>query len=478
MTHPGDEPLRNVGRLAGHSVLYGLAGALGKAAALLTVPVVTRLLSPAEYGLADLANTFAAMLAMLAMFAGDIPAARLAGPTSSAENRNRVLSTYVWSTGVVAMAVALALLPMSESIAGKLWSSPDSGAVAILAILLIPAGAIQASLITTLRIAARPVAFAVLATIDLLAQMLLALLFVAVGWGALGMVAGLLAGSLIGLVAAAYGARALVPQYPNWRLGLSLLREGAHFLPAALGFVVATYVVRLILVGSEGSTGVGLFGVATRLAGGLALVTTAFTMAWGPMGLSMRPGPRAAQHFGRVVRMYAPVAALAAIGVGALGPETITLVSGVEYIDGSQMLPGVLVGTAMAGGFYVVLVAAGVHGHGQAVATAALVGSAVQVGATAALMPLMGVQSVGAGAILGQAASLSWLMAAAGQSVSGGWFAVGWLGFAGLAGLVLQALNASPSETFPLRLILAATVGTVSAAIGVRVVRTTRLVSA
>ena len=71
-----------------------------------------------------------------------------------------------------------------------------------LAIVLIPVGALQATLVTTQRLEGKPIPFAILATIDLIAQMILAVLFVAMGWGPLGMVAGFVIGSAIGLAAA------------------------------------------------------------------------------------------------------------------------------------------------------------------------------------------------------------------------------------------------------------------------------------
>ena len=135
--------------------------------------------------------------------------------------------------------------------------------------------------------------------------------------------------------------------------------EGLPFLPATLGFVVANYAVRYLLVEGYGQTGVGLFAVAIRLASGMALVATAFSMAWGPFGLALPHNFGTARLFGRVIRGYALAAVLASLAVGAMGPELITVISGRAYIQAATMLPGLLIAAAMAGGFYVLLVAAG-----------------------------------------------------------------------------------------------------------------------
>jgi O-antigen/teichoic acid export membrane protein len=452
-----DSPKRRRSRvrtLANQSALYGLAGALGKALALLTVPILTRLLSPAEYGLADLANTLAAMLAILAMFAGDIPASRLAGQSTSATERVRVLSSYVWTTLVVSVFLALALLPFSGLIATNGWSAPDGTAIAILAIVLIPISTLQASLVTASRIDSRPVAFAVLQCIDLLAQMILAVTFVVIGWGALGMVLGFVAGSLIGLGAAAVYHSRLLINLPDWGLGRVMLTEGLAFLPATLGFVVATYVVRFVLVDWQGAHAVGLFGVASRLASGMALATAAFSMAWGPYGLALPDSLDTARLFGRVMRTYALLAVLVSVVLAAAAPELVLLISGPEYVDASTMLPGLISASAMAGGFYVLLVAAGVSRRGGAVGLAAIAGAIGQVVSTMFLLPVLGLPGVGVGAALGQAVALILLGAAIATAAHSVVPTVVALCAGGTLVVGLQALNAAPESTLLLRALI------------------------
>lgn len=410
-------------RLAGQSAVYAIAGGLGKALALVTVPILTRILSPEEYGLADLANTFASMLAMIAMCAGDIPAGRALGLATPPEHR-RILSAYVWTRLFAGLLISAILLPLAPTIASGVWSAAGADGIALLAILLVPVGAFQATLATTQRLLSKPTAFAVLASIDLLGQMLLAVVFVLLGWGALGMVLGFFSGSAIGLAVAVVQTRQILRYRPDWRLGIAMLIEGIPFLPATVGFVAANYVVRYLLVQDLGQAEVGLFGVAMRISGGMALITSGFSMAWGPMGLALPNTERTARLFGRVIRGYALVAVCIALTVGALGPELITLISGPEYVDAATILPGLLTAAAMAGAFYVLVIAAGVSRRGQWVAVAAMVGATVQVAATALLLPLLGLPSAGIAAMVGQAIPVVVLVLAVRPSIQGAEVAV------------------------------------------------------
>jgi O-antigen/teichoic acid export membrane protein len=449
-------PVQAPFRLAAHSALYGLAGALGKVLALITVPILTRLLAPSEYGLADLASSLAAVLTLVAMFAGDIPAARLIGGTADTSTQRTVLSTYFWSTVTVALIAAAITLPLTGVVSGQLWSAPGHLLVALLAVALVPVSTAQASLVTVQRLRARPISFAVLETVDLLGQMTLAVLFAALGGGATGMVAGFVTGSTIGLLAAAYQTRDVIDAKPNIALGMAMFREGIAFLPAAIAFLIANYVSRALLVAQVGAGAVGLFALDIRLAGGIALITSAFAMAWGPYGLGLPNNSATARLFGKVIGAYAILATSAALFLGAIAPEFIGIFSGDAYVHGAEMLPGLLISAGMAGGFFVLLVAAGVSGRGPWVAYAALVGSGVQVVACAGLLPILGLQAVGISAALGQALAIVLLAGSLGPSLSRRWQAVSVMFAGGVGAVLLQVLNLAPSASLLVRMSIAA----------------------
>jgi O-antigen/teichoic acid export membrane protein len=322
-----------------------------------------------------------------------------------------------------------------------------------------------------LRLEARPLAFAILETVDLLGQMLLAVLFAALGGGATGMTAGLVLGSLIGLAAAAYQTRGLILTRPNADRGKAMFGEGIAFLPAAIAFVIANYASRTLLVAQLGADSVGLFAVGIRLAGGLALITGAFSMAWGPYGLALPNSAETGRLFGRVIRSYALLAVLLALAIGAIAPELVAVVAGDPYVNGAQMLPGLLISAAMAGGFYVLLVAAGVSGRGPSVAYAALAGSVLQVAATASLLPLLGLQAVGVAAVLGQGVALVMLAQSVGASVHRGRGAAFVMCAGGAASVLLQKLNAAPSASLIPRLIIAVLCTIVGGAIALQILR-------
>lgn len=392
-----------VQHLATASALYGLSAATAKALALLTVPYLTRALGADEYGLADLATSTAALLTLVAQFAGDIPSARMAGADGRPEMRRGVFASYVWGTLAVSGLLAIILLPAASFIATHVWgAASEASGLAALTLLLVPLSAAQAALTQVQRLRSRPGVYALLSTVDLLAQLLLAVLFVWLGAGPTGVVLGFVIGSVVGLVAAAVAAADVFRAKPSLGVGLAIIGRGLPFLPYLGAFVAADWIVRTIVANAAGSAEVGAFGVAVRVASLMTLVGTAFAMAWGPYGLALARSRETASIFGAAIWLYGGCALGLAAILASAGPELTEFIAGPGFTDAAIMLPGLAVAGALAGIEYILVVAAGVTDAGRRVALAALSGAAVQIAAAAVLIGTVGVEAIGPAAVLGR----------------------------------------------------------------------------
>ena len=394
-------------RLISETALYGLAGGLGKALALFTVPVLSRTLGPGDYGLADLAVGFSALAVTIVMFAGDIPAARLRGLASSAPERRVIVTNWVAASIVLAIGGTILLLPLAGLVAREVWAAPGQSNLALLAILLIPVSAIQATLANVLRIEGRAVASAAMAIVDLVAQLALAITFVVMGMGPSGVVLGFIIGSVIGLVAAALTAAPHLTAVVHPRLAGQIVGAGLAFLPAATVFIVADYVVRSEVATMLGTTAVGQLAVATRLASVMLLISAAFSLAWGPHGLLRRPGAATTQVFGAVLELFTVGAVAAAVGGAAIAPEIVSLVSGPIFSPAAEALPGLTLAAAMSGVFYVLVIAAGIEDRKRGVPIASFAGGAAQIVLTSLLIGPYGLAGVGLGAVAARAVSIA-----------------------------------------------------------------------
>jgi O-antigen/teichoic acid export membrane protein len=402
---------RLFGRVVGDSALYGISGGIAKALALITVPYLTRALGPEGYGIADLATSTAALLTLVVMFSGDIPAARAHGVANDDLARRRTISSYVWASAMVSLLVAALLLPLGPVIATTFWGADELGWLAALTILLVPLSSIQAALAQTLRIQARPTAFATISLVDLLAQLGLAVGLVAAGAGPAGVVLGFMGGSALGLVVTLIVGWQGIAAAPDRGLAIRLVSIGVRFLPYVTMFVLADWALRSIVANAVGPEGVAELGLAIRVASVLSLLGAAFALAWGPIGLARENDPATARLFGRVLGAYGVASVATALALGAVGPELIPLVAGPGYDGASLILPGFAFAYALAGTEYVLVVAAGVFDRASRVALAATIGAVVQVGVAFLTVPALGAAAVGPVVVLGRGTSFVILMA-------------------------------------------------------------------
>jgi O-antigen/teichoic acid export membrane protein len=304
----------------------------------------------------------------------------------------------------------------------------------------------------------RPTAVAVVASIDLLAQSGLAVAFVAAGMGAIGVVIGFVVGSAIGLAAALAVARPHLAWVADGRLALQIAREGLPFLPSVVAFVMADSLARMLAATSLNVAAVGEFAVATRIAGVVALASGAFSTAWGPYGLALRPSIRTARVIREVLDVLLVVVTGCAIAFGAMAPEISAVVGGREFIGSGAAIPGLLFAAGLVAVAYVLTTTAGVTRRGRWVALASLVGAATQLLVTVLLLDAQGVGALGVASMVGRATALLllvWVVRDVGRPSLAGFAALG-LGVLGSIVLV-PLVESSGSLQLRLGIALAAT---------------------
>jgi len=396
-------------RLAAHSALYGTAGVVGKAAALVTVPYLTRELGPDGYGLADLATSLSALLTLIVRFGGEIPVMRMTATATDRTARGVSLTSYLVATVIVSALVTLAMLPGAGVIATVLWTSPDANTVALIALFLVPVSAVQAALINVLRIVERPGLYAVLAIVDLISQLVLAVTFVALGMGALGVLLGFLAGSTIGLVAAGVVARRHLGPRADFGVAFRIIRQGLPFLPGLAAFVLADTISRMAAANVLAVSSVGHLALAIRMASVMSLVAYAFSMAWGPFGLSLERSQPTRDLMARVLGTQALVLGTMTLGIGAFAPELTAIVGGPGYEPAAAVLPALLLSAGLAAPLYVLITAASISNRGRWVAWSSVLGALLQLVFVVVLLPVIGLVGFAIASLSGRLASFSLL---------------------------------------------------------------------
>jgi O-antigen/teichoic acid export membrane protein len=391
--------------LAGRSALYALAGALNKVLALITVPILTRLLTPDAYGLADLATGLSALLTLVALFGADIPAAQLAATRPS--QHRPVYATYIALVSALAVAIALVVLVGAGQVAATMWGAAEQQLLAQWTAVLIAVTGMRGATVTVLRLAGRARAFAAISIVELIVDLVLSVVLVALGSGPLGVVQAYVVGNVVGLTISLASGRDLLGGKPRWDMASSLARKGAAYLPAGLAFVAADYGLRYLVANFSGLESAGHLATAIRIASVMGLATAGFTLAWGPYMASLPQGIRRARQAGFMISGYGGIALVAGALIALFGPEAVEVIAGSAFLPAAAALPGLLAAAAVAGATHVAVVATGLGGRLALVAGAVILGAAFEVVAGFLLLPAFGLAGIGMAAYLGNATALA-----------------------------------------------------------------------
>jgi len=319
-------------RLSGDSLVYGLGQVGGKVVNLLLVPVLTRVLVPQQYGVADLVVAYSASALLVLVFGMDGALSRFFYEQPDREARIRMTSSsFVWRI-VTGTTVALVL----AAFAGPLSSRLLGGAV-YAKYLRIGAFALPFTLLVlfandVLRVTFQPWKFITLNVSQTLLVGGLTLYFVLVRH--LG-VAGALYGKLLGDACSALLGVVLCRHSLQLRFSRTLLRQmlrfGLPLVPVSIAYGVIGFVDREALQRTASLEAVGVYAVAMKFFAVITMGVQAFSLAFGPFAYAKAQDPDAPRLYARVFALYLAFASLGALVVGVFAPAIVGVLATPRY---------------------------------------------------------------------------------------------------------------------------------------------------
>jgi O-antigen/teichoic acid export membrane protein len=383
------------------SVVYALGGLAYKGVALVTIPLLARILSPAELGLLDLAAVIATLIGLVVVLGTDQAVAFHEPRSDSQPELWGSAVVIVVATGAALAATgAILQVPLAEALTGDSANGPIVAAASAYGAVV----ALTATGLNAVRLRGSPGAYAIASFVLVTAEMGIAL---AIAWLGLGSVALMVLGWTAGatLVLLAILVRFLPRLHaPNVATIRRLVAYGAPLVPAAVAWLLGDALIRGTLAREVEVSALGEYGIAYRLASVLGLAVTGFAVAWYPYlyrSPASEVAPRAAQALGMLIL------ALATLGVAvtALAPEIIAVVAGSAYAAARVAVAPLAGGMVALGAFVLVGAVVGASGSTRRVAIAALIGAAIQVAGSLILVPVLGLFGAALASLIGYAVS-------------------------------------------------------------------------
>jgi O-antigen/teichoic acid export membrane protein len=383
---------KRLGELARHSAVYGLGSLVSRFIAVLLLPVYTRYLSPADYGLIETLIALSAVLTVL--LAAGVKSAffRFYFDEPDGPGRLRVIRTSFWFTMASATSGLVAGLLLAGPISQLLFGTSDHGDLVRAAFVGLWAHVNYEQMTSLFRVEQRSTAYLIATLINLgLTVGATLLLVVALDQGPIGVIVGNFTGTLlvyVGLLA-----------YRREQLGLELdrplLREmnrfGMPLVPSALFLWILNFSDRFFLVKLAGAKEVGLYSIGVRLASAIILFLAAFRTAWPAFAYSIEDDREAARAYSYVLTYIVVITSWMALALGVLAPWLVRLLTTPEFYDAEQVVAPLAFAAAAFGAYIVVVIGIGRARQTRSNWAISGVAALLNVGLNVALIPPFGI---------------------------------------------------------------------------------------
>jgi O-antigen/teichoic acid export membrane protein len=327
---------RNTGfaHLTQESLVYALGSVAGKVIGLLMLPVLTRLLTPSEYGRLDMLSTLGSAAISALLLGLDIAVVRIAlDEATTSPDRRRLFGSWAAISLVLTSATAAIVALLAPTISRVLFGDPTLALGVAQVGLVTVFGTYQVMALTILRIQHRPGAFAVVSAATLLVNAFLAVGLL-LAWRRdsvavmVASAASLALGAALGMSLSGWGSLGA----PSRSLGSSLLRLGLPLAPAVIATWTAEFLNRAILLDHGGAEQLGFLSVALRFGSIAGLAVAGFQLAWLPRAFAHGTGSAALERIGRDGRRILVAVSSVVVVVAVISPEAVVLLSGHAYM--------------------------------------------------------------------------------------------------------------------------------------------------
>mgnify|MGYP001158012371 CR=1 FL=1 len=375
---------------------YQLADVVSKFMAVLLLPVYTRYISPAGYGVVELLANGVIFISIVIRFG--IIEAFLRYHFSDADQERqdalarRAIVFLLVTTTIVAAVLAVLARPLSKLVLGHY--DTVTFLVAVLGLWTFTNLELAYGL---LRVDERLKAYAAASLSNVVLTIAASLvLVVGLGDGARGLLLGNYGASTIVLFALWWTMRGRLRRRPRRAEPLGLLmRFGLPTVPAEASVYALSIIDRYYIYHARSPGLAGLYSIAVKLAGAVAFIVRAFQYAWPPLAYSVSDDRDASRLYGLVTTYYALLSGWVVAGLALEGRWVVRLLAAHSFFGAYRALPWVALGWAMYGLWVVFLVIAGRAKVTTRNFPAALAGLVANVALIVLLVPPLGIAGAG-----------------------------------------------------------------------------------
>jgi O-antigen/teichoic acid export membrane protein len=320
--------------------LYSLSSVLARGFSLITVPIFTRILSPADYGALDLLSSAAAFLPLIFGLALDQAVARFYIPSDNPEERQRIVSSVLIYTVIALLVVAAALIPVAELLAREWLDDQVSESTVFMVLVYMWIHSLFITVNNQLRYMFMAKQYAICNIGNTTVSMSLSVWFVAVmNTGIIGIFLAQAIGQAIFAALSFYFVRSNYRLVFDWKIFRKMIHYSLPLVPSAVAYMGMLYADRYIINELRSLQEVGFYGIGARLASLVRLFIVGFMTAWHPIVMKSYMTDGAVEKFRTVFNYYVFVTCMILVCLSLFSEEILLLLTTRTFSAGYVVVP-------------------------------------------------------------------------------------------------------------------------------------------
>jgi O-antigen/teichoic acid export membrane protein len=340
--------------LALHGLIYALTNMISRAVGFIMIPVYTRALSPAQYGIIELLDTSFSILALLAGQRVSGAILRYYFDSEDPLRRKRIVSSGILSCLALTVLLALLLQPVSPYLAKAIFGNAEYGVYIQLNLVSFVGNFMVNLVYTYIRILKKSVLFLVFSVSGLVLALSLNILFIVhMGMGVYGVLCSAMITSwTLGLGLLAYTFRHVGFGW-DWPVIKSMYRYTFPLILGSLWSMAEDFLSRYFIRTFTSLAEVGLYSLSYKF--GVInnfLVTGPFFNIWNVKCWELARLPDGPERMARVFTIFNFIALASGLAVSVPAREIIGLVADARFSASADFIPVLILANILLSQFY------------------------------------------------------------------------------------------------------------------------------
>jgi O-antigen/teichoic acid export membrane protein len=315
---------------------YSPVTLLGPLSSIILIPLYTRVLEPADYGVVDVSLTFA-LLVCVFVTVGIDTALNAHFYSGDADRQRDMVTTAIAFAGACGLVVAVVIIGAAAPLARLLFKDTARSTIFYLLAINIVSAPIYSVVNTGLRLK-MDIKRVNISGLSLLALIigLNAILVLGLHMKATGVVAANITANALACGIGLILCRDLLRGRISLQVLKPLLLTGLSLVPGGLSLLLLSNADRLLLTQFVAQSDIGLYSIANKLGNMVYLLLLAAWTAWWPMALEMADKPDAPHQYGRMFEYFAAAAMLFSLAIGAWAPDILAWFTRSAYVPAAR----------------------------------------------------------------------------------------------------------------------------------------------